>query len=41
MLKWLKDKVVEEAFIAGVLHDIGKLILLRAPVLYKEGNGIC
>ena len=31
-----EDKVVEEAFIAGVLHDIGKLILLRVPVLYKK-----
>ncbi len=30
-----KDEV-EEAVIAGVLHDIGKLILLKAPEKYKE-----
>jgi putative nucleotidyltransferase with HDIG domain len=30
------DKVVEEAIIAGMLHDIGKLVLLKVPVLYKE-----
>jgi putative nucleotidyltransferase with HDIG domain len=29
-------KVVEEATIAGMLHDIGKLVLLKVPVLYKE-----
>ncbi len=27
---------VEEAIIAGVLHDIGKLILLKVPEKYKE-----
>jgi putative nucleotidyltransferase with HDIG domain len=35
-VEMVEDKVVEEAFIAGVLHDIGKLILLRVPVLYKK-----
>jgi putative nucleotidyltransferase with HDIG domain len=30
------EKVVEVATIAGLLHDIGKLILLKAPKLYKE-----
>ena len=30
------DKVVEEAIIAGMLHDIGKLVLLKVPMLYKE-----
>ncbi len=30
------EKVAEEATIAGMLHDIGKLILLKVPVLYKE-----
>ncbi len=30
------EKVVEVATIAGMLHDIGKLILLKAPKLYKE-----
>ncbi len=29
-------RVVEEAMIAGMLHDIGKLVLLEAPVQYKE-----
>jgi putative nucleotidyltransferase with HDIG domain len=29
-------KVVEEAMIAGMLHDIGKLILLKLPEKYKE-----
>ena len=29
-------KVVEEAMIAGMLHDIGKLVLLEAPRQYKE-----
>ena len=29
-------KVVEEAMIAGMLHDIGKLILLKIPQKYKE-----
>ncbi len=29
-------KVVEEAVIAGMLHDIGKLILLKIPQKYKE-----
>jgi len=35
-VEMVEDKVVEEAFIAGMLHDIGKLILLRVPVLYKK-----
>ncbi len=30
------EKVVEVATIAGMLHDIGKLILLKSPKLYKE-----
>ena len=29
-------KVVEEAMIAGMLHDIGKLILLKIPQKFKE-----
>jgi putative nucleotidyltransferase with HDIG domain len=29
-------KVVEEAMIAGMLHDIGKLILLKVPRQYKK-----
>ena len=29
-------KVVEEAMIAGMLHDIGKLILLKMPRRYNE-----
>jgi HD-like signal output (HDOD) protein len=29
-------KVVEEAMIAGMLHDIGKLILLKIPSQYKK-----
>ena len=29
-------KVVEEAMIAGMLHDIGKLVLLEVPRQYKE-----
>jgi HD-like signal output (HDOD) protein len=29
-------KVLEEAMIAGMLHDIGKLILLKVPSQYKE-----
>ncbi len=29
-------QVVEEAMIAGMLHDIGKLILLKIPQKYKE-----
>ncbi len=29
-------KVVEEAMIAGMLHDIGKLILLKIPKEYQE-----
>ncbi len=29
-------KVVEEAMIAGMLHDIGKLILLKVPRQYNE-----
>ncbi len=29
-------KVVEEAMIAGMLHDIGKLVLLKIPKKYKE-----
>ncbi len=29
-------KVVEEAMIAGMLHDIGKLILLKVPKQYNE-----
>ena len=29
-------KVVEEAMIAGMLHDIGKLILLKMPRQYNE-----
>ena len=31
-----KKNEVEEAIIAGVLHDIGKLILLKAPEKYRE-----
>ncbi len=30
-----KDEV-EEAIIAGVLHDIGKLVMLKVPEIYKE-----
>ncbi len=30
------EKVVEEETIAGMLHDIGKLVLLKVPVLYNE-----
>jgi HD-like signal output (HDOD) protein len=30
------EKVVGEAIISGMLHNIGKLILLKVPVLYKE-----
>jgi putative nucleotidyltransferase with HDIG domain len=30
------EKVVEEAMIAGMLHDIGKLILLKVPRQYKK-----
>ncbi len=29
-------KVVEEAMIAGILHDIGKLMLLKVPRQYKK-----
>ena len=29
-------KAAEEAMIAGILHDIGKLILLKAPVQYEK-----
>ncbi len=29
-------KVAEEAMIAGILHDIGKLILLKIPAQYKK-----
>lgn len=29
-------KVAEEAMIAGMLHDVGKLILLKVPEQYKE-----
>jgi putative nucleotidyltransferase with HDIG domain len=29
-------KVAEEAMIAGILHDIGKLILLKVPRQYKQ-----
>ena len=29
-------KVVEEAMIAGMLHDLGKLILLKVPGKYRE-----
>jgi HD-like signal output (HDOD) protein len=29
-------KVVEEAMIAGMLHDLGKLILLKIPGKYRE-----
>ena len=31
-----EEKVIEEALVAGVLHDIGKLILLRVPGQYKK-----
>ncbi len=34
------SKVVEEAMIAGMLHDIGKLILLRIPNKFKEVSDI-
>lgn len=30
------SKVVEEAMIAGMLHDIGKLVLLKVPRQYKD-----
>jgi putative nucleotidyltransferase with HDIG domain len=30
------EKVVEEAMIAGMLHDIGRLILLKVPRQYKK-----
>ncbi|MBO1223699.1 MAG: HDOD domain-containing protein [Candidatus Scalindua sediminis] len=30
------EKVAEEALIAGILHDIGKLILLKIPRQYKQ-----
>jgi HD-like signal output (HDOD) protein len=30
------EKVVDDAIISGMLHDIGKLVLLKVPVLYKE-----
>jgi putative nucleotidyltransferase with HDIG domain len=33
-------KVVEEAMLGGMLHDIGKLILLKLPEKYKEVMGI-
>jgi putative nucleotidyltransferase with HDIG domain len=33
-------KVVEEAMTAGMLHDIGKLVLLEAPRQYKEVMGL-
>ncbi len=29
-------KAAEEAMVAGILHDIGKLILLKAPMQYKK-----
>ncbi len=31
-----KKDEVEEAIIAGVLHDIGKLVMLKVPETYKE-----
>jgi len=33
-------KVMEEAMIAGMLHDIGKLVLLEVPGQYKEVTDI-
>jgi len=33
-------KVMEEAMIAGMLHDIGKLVLLEVPGQYKEVSDI-
>jgi HD-like signal output (HDOD) protein len=29
-------KILEEIYIAGILHDIGKLILLKLPEQYRE-----
>jgi len=30
------EKVVEDVIISGMFHNVGKLILLKVPVLYKE-----
>jgi HD-like signal output (HDOD) protein len=30
------EKVVEDVIISGMFHNIGKLILLKVPLLYKE-----
>ena len=29
-------KVAEETFVAGILHDIGRLVLLKAPYQYRQ-----